>query len=349
MTDKQIKDLPIESTLVDTHYVATEDTALTIPITKRISLLAIKTYILQNISSAWVSITGKPFTTIDSATMDTTTVGEVVTLKVKDGVYASASTASDLTTHTGNTTVHTTADEKTLWNTVLNKANASDLTNKLTQADIVQGDNITLVKSGESNQITISSSVPEGSATVLGGYKVGTNLSVTDGVLSATGTISGDVAWTNVTNKPFASVLNTQFDVVSTELQIKTGIYEPFITTKNTGFNLALGTTSGTVSEGNHTHSNYATKSTTNNQTLVATTWVGSTAPYTYTLSLTGVTTTNIIEVIPQSTITATQEDSLALARISNGTQTTNSITLQAFGTKPTIDLPLTFIIRGDI
>ena len=347
MTDKQIKDLPIESTLVDTHYVATEDTALTTPITKRISLLAIKNYILQNISSAWVSITGKPFTTIDSNTLATTTVGEVVTLKVKDGVYASANTATDLTTHTGNTDIHTTTAEKTLWNTVSNKANTSDLANKLTVDSFTQGSNITLGKDG--NQITISSSVPVGDVNTVGGYKVGTNLSVANGVLSATGTISGDVDWTNVTNKPFASVLNTQFEVVSTELQIKTGIYEPFITTKNTGFNLALGTTSGTVSEGNHSHSNYATKSVTSNQTLVATTWTGSTAPYIYTLSLTGVTTTNIIEVLPQSTITTAQEDSLALARISNGTQTTDSIILQAFGTKPTIDLPLTFIIRGDI
>ena len=337
-----------EETIIDDTYVIPIANGTTAT-NKKVKISTLKAFIINGLSSAWASITGKPFTTIDSATMDTTTVGEVVTLKVKDGVYASASTASDLTTHTGNTTVHTTADEKTLWNTVSNKANASDLTNKLTQADIVQGDNITLVKSGESNQITISSSVPTGSATVLGGYKVGTNLSVLDGVLSATGTISGNVAWGNVTSKPFASVLSTQFDVVDTTLQIKTGIYEPFITTKNTGFNLALGTTVGTVAEGNHSHINYATKSTTSNVTLTSATWVGSTAPYTYTLSLTGVTTTNIIEVIPQSTITTTQEDALALARISNGTQTTDSIVLQAFGTKPTIDIPLTFIIRGDL
>ncbi|MBU1096836.1 MAG: hypothetical protein KKB34_10180 [Bacteroidetes bacterium] len=36
------------------------------------------------------------------------------------------------------------------------------------------------------------------------------------------------------------------------------GIYEP-VFSKNTGFNKNLGTTSGTVSEGNHTHSQYAT------------------------------------------------------------------------------------------
>ena len=313
MADKQIKDFIVTTELTDTMNIATEDVNLATPVTRRFSLTTLKSYILQNVSSAWASITGKPFTTIDSNTLDTTTVGEVVTLKVKDGIYA----------------------------------NASDLTNKLTVDNFTQGNNITLDKNG--NQITISSSIPTGSATVIGGYKVGTNLSVTDGVLSATGAISGDVAWTNVTSKPFASVLSTQFNVVSTELQIKTGIYEPFITTKNTGFNLALGTTVGTVAEGNHSHINYATKSTTSNVTLTSATWVGSTAPYTYTLSLTGVTTTNIIEVIPQSTITTTQEDALALARISNGTQTTDSIVLQAFGTKPTIDIPLTFIIRGDL
>ncbi|MGD9697599.1 tail fiber domain-containing protein [Acinetobacter sp.] len=36
-----------------------------------------------------------------------------------------------------------------------------------------------------------------------------------------------------------------------------TGVYEP-VFTKNTGFNLVLGTTAGTVSEGNHSHSDYA-------------------------------------------------------------------------------------------
>lgn len=346
MADKQIKDFIVTTELTDTMNIATEDVSLTTPLTRRFSLTALKNYILQNVSSAWAGITGKPFTTIDSNTLDTTTVGEVIILKVKDSIYANASTATDLTTHTGDTTIHTTTAEKTTWN---NKANVSDLTNKLTQADIIQGDNITLVKSGESNQITISSSIPTGSTTVIGGYKVGTNLSVLDGVLSATGTISGDVAWTNVTSKPFASVLSTQFDVTDTVLQIKTGIYEPFITTKNTGFNLALGTTSGTVAEGNHTHSNYATKSTTSNATLTSATWAGTTAPYSYTLSLTGVTTTNVIEVIPQSSITTAQEESLALARISNGTQTTDSITLLAYGTKPTIDIPIIFIIRGDM
>jgi len=92
-----------------------------------------------------------------------------------------------------------------------------------------------------------------------------------------------------------------------------------------------------------------ANKSTILNVTVLATEWVGSTAPYTNIITVNGVTTTNNVEVIPQTSLTVEQETALSGARIINGTQDVNSITLKAFGTKPSIDIPLSFIVRGDL
>ena len=75
----------------------------------------------------------------------------------------------------------------------------------------------------------------------------------------------------------------------------------------------------------------------------------GTTAPFTYTLTVTGVTATNVIEILPSSSATVAQITAMASALIAGGTQTTNSITLNAYGTKPSVDLPITIIIRGDI
>jgi hypothetical protein len=92
-----------------------------------------------------------------------------------------------------------------------------------------------------------------------------------------------------------------------------------------------------------------ASKSTKADATLLASSWSGSSSPYTYTLAVAGVTATNVIELIPQNTITTDQLKAMVNAIIASGTQTSNSITLLAFGDKPTIDLPITTIIRGDI
>lgn len=82
------------------------------------------------------------------------------------------------------------------------------------------------------------------------------------------------------------------------------------------------------------------------NATLTSTGWSGSSAPYSQTLTIDGVTSSSIIEVVPQSNITTAQVNAMANAMIITGTQSTNSMTLKAFGTKPTINLPITVIIR---
>lgn len=82
--------------------------------------------------------------------------------------------------------------------------------------------------------------------------------------------------------------------------------------------------------------------------TLLAASWTGDDAPYTYTLSVTGVTTTSNQEYLPALDITTEQLKALQAANIQDGGQAAGTATLKAFGTKPTIDLPIRIIKRGD-
>ena len=82
--------------------------------------------------------------------------------------------------------------------------------------------------------------------------------------------------------------------------------------------------------------------------TLLAASWTGSSAPYTYTLAVNGVTANSNQELLPALTITEEQLTVLQAANIQDGGQAVNSVTLTAFGDKPTIDLPIRVIVRGD-
>lgn len=91
-----------------------------------------------------------------------------------------------------------------------------------------------------------------------------------------------------------------------------------------------------------------ANKSTSVTATISGSAWTGSAAPYTNTVSIAGVTSDKLIEVLAQS-LTDTQFEAYTNANISRITQGENSITLYAYGDKPTIDLPITVILRGDL
>lgn len=83
--------------------------------------------------------------------------------------------------------------------------------------------------------------------------------------------------------------------------------------------------------------------------TLSSTGWKGSAAPFTFTLNnAIGVTDSNNVELVVPSDISLEQVESYQSAAIVTGTQAANSITLKAYGEKPTIDLPITVIVRGD-
>lgn len=92
----------------------------------------------------------------------------------------------------------------------------------------------------------------------------------------------------------------------------------------------------------------YAGASETVTATLLAANWTGDAAPYSYALTVSGVTATSNQEVLPALNITAEQLEALQGANIQDGGQAANSMTLKAYGDKPTIDLPIRVIKRGD-
>lgn len=98
----------------------------------------------------------------------------------------------------------------------------------------------------------------------------------------------------------------------------------------------------------NYTAFNLASESNIVNETLSASSWSGDSAPYTYTLAVTGVTTSSNQELLPALNITEEQLTALQSANIQDGGQSADTIILKAFGDKPTIDLPIRVILRGD-
>lgn len=92
-----------------------------------------------------------------------------------------------------------------------------------------------------------------------------------------------------------------------------------------------------------------AAKSTAVSITLAAANWAGTSAPYTQTLSIVGVTATSNQEFLPAQGITADQLTALQSANIVDGGQSAGSVTLKSYGDKPSIDIPLRVIVRGDM
>lgn len=97
------------------------------------------------------------------------------------------------------------------------------------------------------------------------------------------------------------------------------------------------------------TESTYAKKSTVVDAVLSASSWSGSSAPYTYTLSVSGVTESNINEINFSASATDTQIEAYQNAILKDGGQSSGEIILKATGDKPTIDIPITIIVRHDV
>lgn len=76
--------------------------------------------------------------------------------------------------------------------------------------------------------------------------------------------------------------------------------------------------------------------------------WSGSQAPYTQTIAASGVTEASTVVIDVDSTATAEQLDAYINAKIIDGGQTADSITLKAFGDKPTVAVPIKILIIGD-
>lgn len=82
------------------------------------------------------------------------------------------------------------------------------------------------------------------------------------------------------------------------------------------------------------------------NETEINTTWTGTTAPYTQTINMNGVTATSIIEISLRSEATASEVEAYNALMLQDGGQAANSFTLRAFGTKNTIKIPINVLIK---
>ncbi len=111
---------------------------------------------------------------------------------------------------------------------------------------------------------------------------------------------------------------------------------------------VANGGTGATTAAGARTNLGVAGKSTVGTATLLASSWVGTTAPYSYTLAVSGATANSNVEILPPVSMTEDQYEAMSEACIIGGTQAAGSITLVAWGEKPTINLPIRVILRGD-
>lgn len=81
--------------------------------------------------------------------------------------------------------------------------------------------------------------------------------------------------------------------------------------------------------------------------TLASASWTGTAAPYTYTISNSAITTTSTQELSSATDITADQLTALQNANIIDGGQAAGSMTLKAFGEKPSVDIPVRIIVKG--
>lgn len=103
--------------------------------------------------------------------------------------------------------------------------------------------------------------------------------------------------------------------------------------------------TSGIAANKEAIESNMAKLVTTSkNITLAASGWSNGS----YTISDSLITATSNQEIIPTASISADQYKALVKASLVATGQTTGSITIKAFGTTPTINIPVTIIFRGE-
>ena len=80
----------------------------------------------------------------------------------------------------------------------------------------------------------------------------------------------------------------------------------------------------------------------------IGTAWTGASAPYTQTISISGVKADSIVEISLPSTATAAQVEAFQTLNLQDGGQAAGSITLRAFGEINIIEIPVNVIVRSD-
>ena len=80
--------------------------------------------------------------------------------------------------------------------------------------------------------------------------------------------------------------------------------------------------------------------------TILSANWTGSTVPYSYVITKSGLTTNSLCDILFNPSSDKTVE-ALAAAKIAGYKQESGKITIYAWGDKPSIDLTATLVIRG--
>ena len=82
------------------------------------------------------------------------------------------------------------------------------------------------------------------------------------------------------------------------------------------------------------------------NLTLSASGWNGSSAPYSYAISNSKITTTNVLDLIINAN-TQAHVDALGSYKISGYKQESGKVTIYAWGEKPSVNLTASLVVRG--
>ena len=80
--------------------------------------------------------------------------------------------------------------------------------------------------------------------------------------------------------------------------------------------------------------------------TILSANWTGSTVPYSYVITKSGLTANSLCDILFNPSSDKTVE-ALAAAKIAGYKQESGKITIYAWGDKPSIDLTATLVIRG--
>lgn len=85
------------------------------------------------------------------------------------------------------------------------------------------------------------------------------------------------------------------------------------------------------------------------NMELLASSWTGDVIPFTSEISISGVSSDTIVEVGISSSATTEQVKEWFDASVIGGNQGVNFITLKSYGFKPSVNIPIVIIVRGDV
>ena len=84
------------------------------------------------------------------------------------------------------------------------------------------------------------------------------------------------------------------------------------------------------------------------NLTLSASGWSGTSAPYSYVISNSKITTSNVLDLIINAN-TQNLIDAIGSYKISGYKQEAGKVTIYAWGEKPSMDLSATLVVRGGL